>query len=462
MKKLLRILKWLLYLFGSLMLVIIVCWWLLPDEDLNPGAQKLIAARSAPPAAQNAYFMIWGLRASPEIDAHAAGQQMVAEHERLLAENGDIIGFKADKFLGANPLTLDTSSKRYCDIEKQRCLAVYQGMQAQIETDSAKYALYLERYRAIRGYPQFSETMLTMTPATPLPFYQDLTRLSDLVDAAVALRVASGTTREAALDELSAEITSWRRILANSDSLITQMICVAVLQRKYRLASEIMGAYPELVRQYPAKMVQITAPLAVEETNLVRTLGGEFRFTAYFYRGFKHTSEQAPGDDAFGKLFGSIYLAGGYRPNATVNQSYSKYQEGTQLYAKMPKEVLAGHAALSLKQNEFNPWAPSVILYNPIGKVLANVALPSYSDYAFRLYDLVGLSRLIDIQRRIIEGNVEPEKRAEFLAGTGPGLMDPYTETPMQWNAAQKSVSFAGHGKRFLNDGRMQIELGIK
>ena len=366
MKKLRRVLKWLLYLLGSLMVVVIACWWLLPDEDLDPGAQKLIVGPPAPPAAQNAYFMIWGLRASPEIDAHAAGQQIVAQHERVLAEKGNISDFKPDTFLGANPLSFDSSSKR-CDIEKQRCLKVYQAMQPQIEADSAKYALYVERYRAIRGYAQFSETVMTMTPATPLPFsYQDLTRLSELADATVALRVASSVTREAALDELGAEIASWRRILANSDALITQMICVAVLQRKYRLTSEIMSTYPELVRQFPARMVQITAPLLAEETNLVRTLGGEFRFTAHLYRDLTRLNEQAEEDDFLGKLYGSLSMAGGYRPNATINRAYSLYQENAQLYAKTPKEVLAGHVAVSLKQNEFNLWAPSVILYNPI------------------------------------------------------------------------------------------------
>lgn len=459
MKKLQRILKWLLYLIASLAVVVIACWLLLPDEDLNPGAQKLIAVPPAPPAAQNAYFMIWGLRASPEIDAHAAGQQIVAEHERVLADNDNISDFKADKFLGASPLSFDSSSKRYCDIEKQRCLTVYQAMQAQIEADSAKYARYVERYRALRGYAQFSETVMTMTLASPLPTYQDLTRLSELVDATVALRVASPTTREAALDELGAEIASWRRILANSDALITQMVCVAILQRKYRLTSEIMSAYPEVVRQYPARIAQITAPLLVEETNLVRTLGGEFRFTAHLYRDLTRLTEQAAEADFLGKLYGSLSLAGGYRPNATINRAYSIYQESAQLYAKTPKEVLAGHAELSLNQNEFNLWAPSVILYNPVGKILASIALPSYSGYAFRLYDLVGLSRLIDIQRRIIEGNVDPEKRAEFLAATGPDLTDPYTGTPIKWDATQKTLSFAGHGKRLLKEGRMQVDL---
>ena len=347
MKKLWRTLKWLLSIIAGLVVIVIACWWLLPDEQLNPAAQRLIAVPPSPPVAQNAYFMIWGLRASPDIDPHTVGQQIVSAHERLLATKSDISDFKVDPFLGSQPLSFDSSSKRYCDSEKQRCLTVYQEMRSQIEADSAKYALYLERYRAIRSYAQFSETAMTMTLASPMPKYVELTRLSDLIDATVALRLASSATREAAIDELGAEIALWRRILVNSDALITQMISVTVLQRKYRLASEIMGAYPELVRHYPAGMAKITSPLSFEDTNLVRTLGGEFRFVAYLYRDLQYMNEQTPSDDIFGKLVGSSFLAGAYRANATINQAYAKYKESAQLYAKTPKEVLAGHVALS-------------------------------------------------------------------------------------------------------------------
>lgn len=462
MKKLWRISKWLMSIIVGLAVIVIACWWLLPDEQLNPDAERLIAVPPSPPVTQNAYFMIWGLRASPDIDPHTAGQKIVSAHQHLLATESNISDFKVDPFLGPHPLSFDSSSKRYCDIEKQRCLAVYQDIRSQIEADSAKYALYLERYRAIRSYAQFSETAMTMTPMSPMPNYVELTRLSGLIDATVALHLASPATREAAIDELDAEIVLWRRILVSSDSLITQMISVAVLQRKYRLASEIMIAYPELVRHYPAKMAQITLPLRVKETNLIRALGGEFRFVAYFYRNIEHMNEQTSGDDIFSNFFNAIQLAGGYRTNATVNEAYARYWEGAQLYAKTPKEVLAGHTALSLKQSQFNPLTLNAIIYNPIGKVLGNIAMPDYSDYSFRLYDLVGLSRLVDIQRRTIEGNIDSEKLTEFLAGTGPNLVDPYTEEPMQWNATQKTVYFAGHGKRFLNAGRMQIELGAK
>ena len=141
MKKLWRILKWLLFIVAGLVLVVIACWWLLPDEQLNPDAKRLIAVPPSTPVTQNAYFMIWGLRASPEIDPHIAGQHIVSAHQHLLATKSNISDFKIEPFLGPHPLSFPSSNKRYCDIEKQHCLAVYQGMRPQIEADTAKYAL---------------------------------------------------------------------------------------------------------------------------------------------------------------------------------------------------------------------------------------------------------------------------------------------------------------------------------
>ena len=78
--------------------------------------------------------------------------------------------------------------------------------------------------------------------------------------------------------------------------------------------------------------------------------------------------------------------------------------------------------------------------------------------YALRVADLIGLSRLVDTQRRIIAGNVPIENVGSALANIGPGLMDPYTEKPMQWDAASKRISFVLYGKRWANSGFVTLE----
>jgi hypothetical protein len=234
LKSLLRIFNWVGIALARIVMIVIACGWLLPDETLNPGTEKLLSVRPAPPAGHNGCFMFLGMRASPELDPHAVGQKIVAEHERLVAAQGDLTKFEFESFLGNTPLSISGPGPRLCDIEKEKCLAVYQGMQ----------------------------------------------------------------------------------------------------------------------------------PGAGAETG------------------------------------------------------------------------------------------------DPFCKILVSGAAPNFSDYSFRLHDLTGYSRLIELQRRMVEGDVRPEKFAEFLAGAGRALMAPYAGKPMEWNEANGTISFAGHGKRFLKDGRMIVELG--
>ena len=457
------VLKWLLIVLASVVILVLACWWLLPDEALLPEAEKLLTARGAPPAVRNGYFLLWGMRASPGQDAHAVGQIIVAEHDKLIAAGGDLANFKAESFLGPTPLLTASLGQRLCDIEKQKCLAVYQGARTQIETDLDRHKVYLERYRALRSYPEFAEVM-SFTSTSPMPEFVPVTRMSDLADAAIAIQVASPETREAAVNELAAEIALWKRLLRDSDMLLTQMVSVALLQRKYRLASEIMNTYPEALRDYPARMAELTQPLPLRDATLVRALRGEFRFAASSYRNIKSMGQIPGADDAsgIGKLVDAFSLAGSYRPNATINRAYGMYQENAKLYAQPPKEVLAGHAQLKERHNDIDAWTPDTIVYNPTGKVLTGIAAADFSTYAFRLHDLAGLSRLIDIQRRVAEGSLSSERMTEFLASLDADQKDPYTGKPMEWNAKDRTISFAGHGNRFLKDGRMQVEVGGK
>lgn len=84
MRLLLRILAWAAFLIFACFVALFGSWLLVPDESLQPEAEALLARPDMPPDEENAYFLIWGMAASPELDPHAVGQQIIAEHERLV------------------------------------------------------------------------------------------------------------------------------------------------------------------------------------------------------------------------------------------------------------------------------------------------------------------------------------------------------------------------------------------
>jgi hypothetical protein len=154
----------------------------------------------------------------------------------------------------------------------------------------------------------------------------------------------------------------------------------------------------------------------------------------------------------------AAFAAGGFRANATLNESFRYFKELLQFMAKSPKDVFEGHQALMAQQEKAGRFTLRDIFYNPVGRIINSISPPHYFEYAFRVDDVIGYSRLLDLQRRVIEAGVAPDKIAPFVATAGPGLMNPYTEQPMQWVAATKRISFLGLGNRKAEFGYVKIE----
>lgn len=83
-----------------------------------------------------------------------------------------------------------------------------------------------------------------------------------------------------------------------------------------------------------------------------------------------------------------------------------------QFYARTPKQILDERTAFVERQQDFNAWAPGVIFYNRVGKVLVSVGMIDLGDYSFRLHDLIARSRLLDLQRRLIRRRPAATERA--------------------------------------------------
>jgi hypothetical protein len=462
MKALLRILKWVLIAGGGLLLIVMTGWILAPDEAIDPGAEAILAKPAVGPADKNGYFLVWGLLASAELDPHETGQKIVAEHGRPRAANNSVDFAKLKKMLGAKPLVVKATRKR-CEPEKIKCLPYYQGAQSDYKADIAANSLALERYRALRGYPQYFERVLPAGIDAPLPSYAPAMTLSELVDADIAVKVGAPATRKWALDELAAEIELWRRIGRDSDTLINQMVAVNALHRKFRLASEILRTYPEVVRQHAVKIAAITTPIPLKDLSLERPLQGEFRVFADLYQNLDRMVRASP--VGIGLLTGTteefrgaLLHMGGYRPNASINILYANHLANVQLIRKSPKEMVADREAVVERQRNVNPWTPGAIAYNPVGRALTADSAMNVTPYAFRSVDLIGLSRMVELQRRAIETRAPTGRLpASALADK---LTNPYTEQPFDWNVEKSTISFPGFSERFLKDGRMSIDVG--
>lgn len=459
MKLVLTILKWLIGGTLGFVAIIGLCWWLLPDQALDPKVEQLLVASKTPHPAKSAFFAIWGFPASPELDARDVGQRIAAAHDQALSADKNLSKFKLESFYGENPLSLPRHGKRMCDFKKEPCLALYQSKQAEIEAQSEAHKVYLARYRSLRE-AGFSGTMFAEVDLrSPTPAWGQIGCIGELVDGSIALRLKSTVTQQVALEELLAEIDFWRGIVQSNDGLLTQMVAVNALASKYRLTSEILNAYPEIFKTQPKLMAEITMPLPVAKTSVVTSFTGEARYMVNAMQ--REFVEVSSGGSFMASLdtapwYWTVFV-GGYRTKATQNEAYRRYSAVFQFLEKSPKDVLAGYKANEEQLRNASQFSPLHIFYNPLGRVVNAAAHTSYAEYAFRINDLIGLSRLLDLQRRALEAGVAPEKMPDFLSAAEPSLMDVYTEKPMQWDAATLRITFAGHSARKVEYSYVQI-----
>jgi hypothetical protein len=459
MAALIKSLKWMTYGALALVAAIALCWWLIPDEALNPEAAGFVSQATVPPSARNASFMIWGLPASPELDAHMVGRRIVAAQDRLESAQKDTRDFSAEDYLGANPLTLPTDLKPLCDAERENCLKAYQNLASEVEQEVANRNVFLDRYRNIRNYEEFVSANSKISEVTTIPNWRPILRMSELVNGQIAINMQSRNRQEAALHELASEVASWRRILASNDWVITQMIAVIALHRKYRLASEIMNAYPNVVFIYPELMQSITKPIPTGEANLVSAIKTEGRVNMQFLWDMGLEKQLPNGGGYYDEFFSSVATKLAYQSNASINDSYGVFKLIVAQLNKSPREFLQTQEAFKESLAEKTNFRLIDIFYNSAGRFGQSTGFPDFSKYMFRMYDLVGLSRLVDLQRTLIASKVPPHQVAGALTTFGHERTNPYTEQPMQWNAQSSQLSFELHGKRFANFGFVDVNL---
>jgi hypothetical protein len=446
-----RIFKW--TLVGTLLLIAatVVLWIVLPDEKLLPAAKALIESRSTVPINKNAFFAMWGLSASPEADSHQAGQEVVAAFDHAYSLDGEDVKFSADAFLGSSPLNLKPPAEPWCAPTTRSCTDQYLASRSQIEDQVKHLSVYLLRYRALRAYPRYDDA-ITMSASTPLPKFRNVSELSALVDAGIAFRMAESKLRKSALEDLHEEIVMWRRVGDETSSLVTKMTSAKLLMSKYRLLSETISRHPEIVFEHPDLVISLARPLSSSEISLKRALAGEFRYVATTIAdlplSMSRRREKRGGHFLFVRSLIDTLTLKPFRLNATINSAFLRIEDVQQACSTPSTEIDRALASLRENWREAQPYSTKDVFYNPIGSILERVASPDYGKYAFRMHDLAGFIRLVEIQRQLIGERVPKDAISQFIASRPADLRDPYSGAAMTWNEGSATISFEGKGSQ--------------
>ena len=443
---LLKATKWLMNAAAGLILLLLASWFLIPDEDLRSEVVQILNAPPTVPPQQNAYYAMWGLKADPSLDPHIVGKQIIETLKQAHAQHRKISDADLQKFWGAPQLKLDSADKDFCKTDMPECLPQIRAARARIESSERRHDPYLRRYYALRDYPGFEEFPPGSLDA-PILEYSGLVALSGLVDARIALDMADQAKQKTALENLAAELRLWRAIGRNADSLITKMVVTAVLHRKFKLASELLFESPEIATQYTGVLATIAQPFETIETSLDRALIGEFRFTSSVFTDLKNEIDNTPYE--LNNAVNKLLAIRGFKPNATINLDYAKSRELREFYTRPATDIVKEEEAFLANQNRFSLYSPGTFFYNPVGKILVEVARPDYADYVYRLHDLSAYSRMVALQYRIAAAHLSVDEIPAFVRSADALLRNPYTDKPMHWDAPSLSLSMPGHSKKY-------------
>lgn len=459
MRGLRTMLKRVLMGLAALFVAVPACWLLLPDEALREEVAVLIDAPLPAPTRDNAFLMVLGMRVAATRDPIDAGSQITLQHEQRVAAGEVFDQDDVETLLGpdALPSSLTASVQKLCDRERGPCLATYQAATPAIDGALDELAPWITRYRAMTALPGYAET-LSLKLESPFPDYGVLVRLAELADISVARRIASPDTRAAALDDFARDIGHWQRVLRDTRWLVGKMFATAVLHGKFRLANELMNAYPSLVFEHARLIEAVTTPLSDEEVSLTRVFEGEFTFVARVYRDIGENITDLQ-DDELPLLLPGFWRNMQFRSTATINLAYAHFEA---MKRRPLRASCLDSRQASGSSSEYNSYRSllSGLFYNPVGRMLEDIAKPGFASYACRVLDLQAHSRLLDLQRLLAAAAETGTSIDTVINQSVDTHADPYTGAPARWTPATRTLSMTAHGDRYTADGRIALAIG--
>lgn len=78
---------------------------------------------------------------------------------------------------------------------------------------------------------------------------------------------------------------------------------------------------------------------------------------------------------------------------------------------------------------------------NLVGKMMMNIAMPSYDGFVRRIHDLDAFNRLVGLRIEMLAADVSAAGAQVFVEKSAVRFCDPHSAKPVMWDAASKRLS---------------------
>lgn len=464
LRRCLKALGWLMLALGGLaalgLAALIVANW--NDDALSEAAQQ--ALQYTPPTEQalegNGYLIVMGLDApiggDAIGDAVALGRTRLAreiERRRWVEVHGDRQEGIPSPIPAKSPLDDVLPGRLRCPVDESDCFAWFVKHGDEVQALAKTHQALLQRLAAAAGSPQFSNPA-PIYLQSEFPPYGLLVRAHELWLAQASQEWMHGRPQQA-LDIAHQAVQLRSRLASHSNSLIASMVALAMQHRELLWLSDASARTASAPPMAESKAIEEL--LSAPTTSLESALKGEMQYIASIL--------YPPADSGFYPSAGDDPLAWwkhalnrpsrvAYLPRQTVNQSIEYLKQVRAVSALPIHQQSAAFSRIMQLVDDDSVCLPWKRLRNVAGSCVFATTVPVYRTYIERVADIDGYRRLVLLQRRAAVEQVAPPDMPAWLARSPQTLHDPYTQEPMQWDAATSSLVFEGREKQNQNPGR--------
>lgn len=435
----LRHLKWLLIAIPALLfltpLLVLIINLDIFDEAVHPELQALLDERPPPPAdEQNGYIYLSALDAPAGASPLEIGRSYIQGLNEIAAAhplNGKA-AYQAIETLEErlfSPKRLEYKGLaegerlKPCSMGKDAaCLSKHLDHTPALARELEQNAELIGRYRRLLEFTHFQET-LQSSVHTPI-FGAQLSKPRHAYLAGIIIQAEKGDF-DTALRDIEHDMNFWLRVLAETHALINKLIATAYVHEDLLLLVDLDQAF-EIPADALDDLTALHVPLSREQASLHTAMANEIVFQTALVDAMQ--SESAFADQGLGEDSRWARLL--MQDNATKNRMYRNMKPVLQRTLLDAKSYAGAEHALT-PGFKYRPH----LIYNPIGKILADIAQPDFDAYIERVHDLEAARRMVALY---------------FAAGsktdidtlrTRPEFLNPYTGAPMHWDAKRARLT---------------------
>jgi len=424
------------------------------DEELTPETRALLVPPPNPfPAMDNIYLTMAGFDAPRGLPVIGVGEARIERYNRELAQAATPAAAKAREF---EPQRLQFKcAPELCEFLNGSLWhdVPYHGNDV-LSLRRDNWELY-QRYLALHLQHGYYETA---RPSFAAPSYSVPLSVRKLYLADVVLHLRSGDdrARREALNNLRDDMQLWRSVLTGYGGLLSKMLSVGNLEADALLMADVI-ADPTVPLPDEAADADVVAPLFdLRDWNIGDAFPWEFRMQASVLEQIQEESETGwtarPSKDGLQPSWSRLEnrLVGRfYKLRATENLFALSAARLKVSAAADPKTF----AARIPPEEKLHLWMLP-FTYNPIGKILAGVAVPDSENSSLRAWDGAALQRLLRVSYEIRRQRIDAAKIPAFLAhhpewSTHPADGRPFVWDPQNLEIRVQTVAQQTPGRRF-------------